>query len=174
MRLAQDAVGAGFDPEINPLAPGRPHRFRHRPVHAVGPHLADPFDSHVAGGAFAAEFQNVVLAQQENVIGKKNLARVLHFRNDVLVRAHGNPVAPHRARVIAAKRAMVRASARREHRVMSVLREIVKTTIHDRQLVQGRGPPLLRRPDDPARAGAKQQVRQAAQVPPGAQAGHQI
>jgi hypothetical protein len=121
-----------------------------------------------------------VFAQQENVVGKKDFARaivvtqVLHFRDDSLVLADGHAVIADRAGVIAAESAMVRASARRQHRVMGVLGEIVKAPIHDRQIIQGRGLGVSGRPDDFSRRAAEKKAWQAAQVQSFGQTGHQF
>ena len=168
MGIAQDAVGTGFDAEINALTIRRSHRFSHRRVHAIRPHLANPLDTHAALGVGLAKFQDVVFAQQKNIVGKKDFARVvsvaqmLHFRDNAQMLADGHAVVANGAGVIAAERAMVRASARGEHRVVGVFGEIVKTTIDDRQIIQRAGLGMSGRSDDFARGGAEQQAGQGA------------
>ncbi len=107
-----------------------------------------------------------MLAQKENVIGKKDFGRpvrvpqVFHFRDDFQVLADAHAIVADRAGVIAAEGAMVGASPRRKHRVMSVLREIIKASIHDWQIIERGGLAMSCCPDHFTRAGAEQQARQ--------------
>src|SRR3974390_1273425 len=85
---------------------------------------------------------NILLPQKENVVGEKDflcaesVAQELHFIEHLFVPADRDAVIANGSRVIAAESAMVRATARRQHRVMRIARQVVKTPVYDRQIVE--------------------------------------